>query len=217
LSEQGLAGSDAILLWFMCGTWTSFLMFGRLGNTQSRRGLQNLRGKTMSIAFMGNKTGRKRTVGALVLAAAAIGSLSQPARAQGESGPKAPIEGTWIIQVHRIAQNFTFSALQSFTAGGVTLATGTADRTPPPPISPLYGTWKRVGGNSYATSLSFFIFDPAGNAIAMLQNYETFHLNRDDEIVGEGEAYVCDPKGDNCVNVNSPITFIGRRMNAQYP
>ena len=166
-----------------------------------------------------NKTDMKRKVGALALAAAAlvIGSVSQPARAESGSGPGAPIEGTWIFQVHRVTQNFTFTAFQSFTAGGVTLATGTADRTPPPPISPLYGTWKRISGNRYATSLSFFIFDGAGNAVAMLQNYETFELNRDNEIVGAGEAYVCEPNGDNCVNTNSPITFTGKRMNAQYP
>ena len=166
-----------------------------------------------------NKTDMKRKVGALVLAAAAlaIGSVSHPARAQSGSGLGAPIEGTWIMQVHRVTQNITFTAMQSFTAGGVTLATGTIDRTPPPPISPLYGTWKRIGGNRYANSLSFFIFDGAGNAVAQLQNYSTFELNADDEIVGTGEAYLCEPNGDNCVNINSPITFTGKRMNAQHP
>ena len=166
-----------------------------------------------------NKTDMKRKVGVLVLAAAAlaIGSVSQPAKAQSGSGLGAPIEGTWIMQVHRVTQNITFTAMQSFTAGGVTLATGTIDRTPPPPISPLYGTWKRIVGNRYANSLSFFIFDEAGNAVAMLQNYSTFELNAEDEIVGTGEAYVCEPNGDNCVNINSPITFTGKRMNAQYP
>jgi hypothetical protein len=203
----------------MWGPWTGFLNFGRLGNTQNRRGLPELERKHMSIASFGNRTGMKRKVGALLLAAAvlSIGSVSQPATAQSESGLRAPIEGTWILEVHRVTQNFTFTAFQSFTAGGVTLATGTADRTPPPPISPLYGTWKRTGDNSYATSLSFFIFDPAGNAVAMLQNYETFHLNAYNEIVGTGEAYVCEPTGDNCVNTNSPITFTGKLMKAQRP
>jgi hypothetical protein len=173
----------------------------------------------MNITSVGNKTCMKRKVGALVLAATilAIGSVSQPAKAQSGSGLGAPIEGTWIMQVHRVTQNITFTAFQSFTAGGVTLATGTIDRTPPPPISPLYGTWKRIGGNRYANSLSFFIFDGAGNAVAQLQNYSTFELNADGEIVGTGEAYACDPNGDNCVNVNSPITFTGKRMNAQHP
>jgi hypothetical protein len=89
----------------------------------------------MSIALLGNKTDMKRKAGALVLTAAALAfsSLSQPARAQDESGLRAPIEGlrapiegTWILQVHRVTQNFTFTALQSFTAGGVTLAPGNA-------------------------------------------------------------------------------------------
>jgi hypothetical protein len=164
------------------------------------------------------KTNAKRTVTALLLGFAtfslAVGVMNTTARAQ-DSRP-APVQGTWIMQVHRVKQNITFTALQSFTAGGVTLATGTVDRTPPPPISPLYGTWKRIGENSYANSLSFFIFDGDGNAVAMLQNYATFHLNAYHDIVGRGEAYLCDPKGDNCVNANSPITFTGKLMNAQH-
>ena len=181
----------------------------------------------MKIAFWGNKTDMKRKVGALMLAsvvlALAAGGTRSPAQtadsheANNNEGKCAPIEGTWIMQVHRVEQNVTFTALQSFTAGGVTLATGTIDRTPPPPISPLYGTWKCFGRNRYANSLSFFIFDEAGNAVAQLQNYSTFHLNADDEIVGKGEAYVCDPNGDNCVDTNTSITFIGKRMNAQHP
>ena len=173
----------------------------------------------MNIASFGNKADMKRKAGSLVLAAAAlaIGTVCQPATAQSESRLKAPIEGTWIMQVHRVQQNITFTAMQSFTAGGVTNATGTVDRTPPPPISPLFGTWKRTGGNSYVNSLSFFIFDEAGNAVAMLQNYSTFHLNAYDEIVGTGEAYVCEPGGDNCVDTNTSITFTGKRMNAQHP
>ena len=173
----------------------------------------------MSIASCGNRTGMKRKVGALLLAAAVlgIGSVSQPATAESESELGATIEGTWIMRVHRVEQNITFTAMQSFTAGGVVLATGTVDRTPPPPISPLYGTWKRIGRNRYANSLSFFIFDPAGNAVAQLQNYSTFELNADDEIVGTGEAYICEPNGDNCIDTNTSITFTGKRMNAQHP
>src|SRR3974390_3182507 len=111
----------------------------------------------MNIELSESKTKMMRNVGALALAAAAlaIGSGSQPAVAQDGSGLwshnelRAPIEGTWIVQVHRVTQNITFTAMTSFTAGGVTLATGTIDRTPPPPVSPLYGTWKRIGDDSY--------------------------------------------------------------------
>ena len=155
---------------------------------------------------------------ALPLALLTLGlcGLTSVARAQQQgSALAAPIEGTWIMQVHRVTQDVTFTALQSFTAGGVTLATGTLDRTPPPAISPLYGTWQRAGQNTYATSLSFFIFDEAGSAVAMLQNYETFHLDASHGIVGTGEAYLCDTLGENCTQVES-LTFTGKRMSARY-
>jgi len=121
----------------------------------------------------------KRSLGVLALTIAILALAAGGTRSAAEDADGRPrlcdrIEGTWIVQVHRVEQNITFTALQSFAAGGVTQATGTIDRTPPPPISPLFGTWKRIGDNSYASSLSFFIFDDAGNAVAMLQNYETF-------------------------------------------
>src|SRR5689334_25167186 len=78
------------------------------------------------------------------------GARFEEARVDENQAPLvAPIEGTWILTIDRVSQGFSFSALQSFTAGGVTLATGTADRTAPPPISPLYGSWRRTGHNRY--------------------------------------------------------------------
>ena len=162
------------------------------------------------------RRGATRIALPLALLTLALCGLTSVARAQQQgSALAAPIEGTWIMQVHRVTQDVTFTALQSFTAGGVTLATGTLDRTPPPAISPLYGTWQRAGQNTYATSLSFFIFDEAGSAIAMLQNYETFHLDASHGIVGTGEAYLCDTLGENCTQVES-LTFTGKRMSARY-
>jgi hypothetical protein len=82
----------------------------------------------------------------LAAAALAIALIAPAANSQqrDHSGLAARIEGTWILKIQRVTQGDTFSALQSFTAGGVTLATGTIDRTPPPPISPLYGSWRRI-------------------------------------------------------------------------
>lgn len=162
------------------------------------------------------RSGATRIALPLALMTLALCGLTSVARAQQQgSALAAPIEGTWIMQVHRVTQDVTFTALQSFTAGGVTLATGTLDRTPPPAISPLYGTWQRAAQNTYATSLSFFIFDEAGSAVAMLQNYETFHLDASHGIVGTGEAYLCDTLGENCTQVES-LTFTGKRMSARY-
>jgi hypothetical protein len=142
--------------------------------------------------------------------------MSSIARAEEEgSGLSAPIEGTWILTIDRVSQGFSFSALQSFTAGGVTLATGTVDRIPPPPISPLYGSWRRTGHNSYSVAICFFVFDSAGNAVAMIKTPETFQMVDKDNLTGSGTALACDIHGDNCVDINSPITITGKRLIAE--
>ena len=156
--------------------------------------------------------------GALMLAwtvLAVLTCISTPARAQDASGLAAPIEGTWIFNIYRVTQGFSFSALQSFTAGGVTLATGTVDRMPPPPISPLYGSWSRQDSNSYAATICFFVFNDAGTALVMIKTNETFRLTGKNDLVGTGEAVVCDINGDNCVDAGSPITITGKRVIAQ--
>src|SRR4051794_34448049 len=115
-----------------------------------------------------------RTIRRLMMAPVALTlltGLSSMARAQNERfGSRfeesrvdenqarlgAPLEGTWILTIDRVSQGFSFSALQSFTAGGVTVATGTVDRIPAPPISPLYGSWRRTGHNRYSVAICFF-------------------------------------------------------------
>jgi hypothetical protein len=144
-------------------------------------------------------------------------AVAQSGRVDSRGGLAAPIEGTWIVKIHRVEQDIDFSALQSFTAGGVTLATGTIDRTPPPPISPLYGSWRRMHANSYAATICFFAFDSAGNAVAMIKTPEALQLTDDNNLVGSGTALACDINGDNCVNVPMSITFTGKRLIAQGP
>jgi hypothetical protein len=129
----------------------------------------------------------------------------------------APIEGTWIMTIHRVNQGITFSSLQSFTAGGVTVATGTVDRTPPPPISPLYGSWKRTGHNRYVFTICFFFFDEAGNALGMLKTPASFRMEDDNHLTGSGTGLSCDINGDNCVDINSSIAFTGKRLMAEGP
>jgi hypothetical protein len=169
------------------------------------------------MTIIGNRTNMIRNLGVLLLASAllALGAggtcLAQSRDDQG-SRLSAPIEGTWIVRIHRVTQGITFTAFQSFTAGGVTVATGTIDRTPPPPISPLYGSWKRTGHNNYVVTISFFIFDLAGNAVAMLKNNETFQIVDGSHLSGIGVAFACDTNGENCIDANSPITITGERV-----
>jgi len=172
------------------------------------------------MAVLGNgsniKRGATKLVLALALFAVGIGGMSSVARTQEEgSGLSAPIEGTWILTINRVNEGISFSALQSFTAGGVTLATGTIDRTPPPPISPLYGSWRHMDHNSYEVAICFFVFDPAGNAVAMIKTPETFQVVDNNSLTGSGKGLLCDIHGDNCVDVNSPITITGNRLIAQ--
>ncbi len=168
------------------------------------------------MGILGNRKNTKCNLGLLVLTSAALalgaGSTCSAATAENAgSGLSAPIEGTWILNIDRVNQGFSFTALQSFTAGGVTVATGTGDRTPPPPISPLYGSWKRRGDNSYIVTICFFIFDAAGNAVAMLKTPETLQVD-DNNLTGTGTGFVCEVTGDNCVDINSPITITGKRL-----
>lgn len=145
-----------------------------------------------------------------------LGSRFEEARVdESEARVVAPIEGTWILMIDRVSQGFSFSALQSFTAGGVAVATGTVDRIPPPAISPLYGSWRRTGHNRYSVAICFFAFDSAGNAVAMIKTPEALHMVDSDNLTGSGTALACDIHGDNCVDTNSPITITGKRLIAE--
>src|SRR5438067_294081 len=60
----------------------------------------------------------------------------------------APVEGTWIQKILPAGAPAPFIALVSFAAGGVTEATGTADRNSPfasaaAPQSILIGSWRQ--------------------------------------------------------------------------
>lgn len=153
---------------------------------------------------------------AITLAGAVLCILPNVTVAQSsddsQGGQAVPIEGTWIVSIHRVLTGITFSALQSFTAGGATVATGSMDRTPPPPISPLYGSWKRTGGNNYVLTICFFVFDSNGNALAMIKTPEFLQLVDDNNLVGSGIGLACDINGDHCVDIHSPITITGKRL-----
>jgi len=157
------------------------------------------------------------TFAGAVLCALPNAAMAQPGPGDSQGGQAAAIEGTWILNIHRVVTGITFTALQSFTAGGVTLATGTMDRTPPPPISTLYGSWRRVDENSYVATICFFVFDSAGNALAMIKTPEALQVVDENNLTGTGTGFACDINGNNCVNINSPITITGKRLIAQAP
>lgn len=69
--------------------------------------------------------------------------------------------------------------------------------------------------NSYAATICFFVFDPTGNAVAMIKTNETFQMAGANNVVGSGTGFVCDINGDNCVNAGIPVTITGKRLIAQ--
>jgi hypothetical protein len=155
-------------------------------------------------------------LGVLTILAFAVPLLNSRALAQTElqesnAGLSSPIEGSWIFSIDRINQGTTFTAVASFTAGGVFLATGSNDRINP--ISPLHGTWKHTGPNRYDSTTYFFAFDPAGNAVAMIKTNQVFHFKSRNKLVGSGVGFSCDLQGENCVSVPAAaIQVKGRRI-----
>jgi hypothetical protein len=149
----------------------------------------------------------KRAASGALIASVVVGfvicGLNSTAKAQAEAsaaiaGSRAPIEGSWIFSVTPPGGHFT--ALVSFTAGGVFLATGSNDRL----NSPLHGSWKRTRWNRYDSTTYFFTFDsanPFGPAVGMLKTNEVFHLKNRDELVGVGDLFSCNLEGQNCVSV----------------
>ena len=124
-------------------------------------------------------------------------------RDEGDSKSGCRIEGSWIFALTNTQDPAaSFTAVASFTAGGVFLATGSNDRLNP--VSPLYGSWKRIGPHRFSTTAYFFAFDPAnpnGKAVAMLKSDLVFQLKNPDELVGIVDVSSCDLQGQNCENI----------------
>ena len=110
--------------------------------------------------------------------------------------------------------SYSFTAVASFAAGGVWLATGSDDRIKP--ASPLHGTWRRAGRNRFDATADFFGFDPTGNPTAMLHIVQSFELNGDGKLIGVGEFSVCDVQGENCQRTpETDFSVTARRIVAE--
>jgi hypothetical protein len=160
---------------------------------------------------------RRRAVsllGTLTILALAVPILNSTALAQTDlqqnmGAIAVPIDGSWILNID--AGPVSFTAMASFSAGGVFSGTGSLDRVNP--ISTLMGSWKRTGSNLFDSTASFFAFDAAGNAVAMLKANQVFRLTGRNELVGAGLVYSCDLQGENCVSISpAPSKVTGRRM-----
>jgi hypothetical protein len=149
--------------------------------------------------------------------------MAQSSGGNSQGDQAAAIEGTWIVTVQPAGAPTGFTALMSFAAGGVTLATGANDRLPPfaptpaAPISPLYGSWRQMDNNTYVATFNFFIFDSGGNAVNMFQNNATIRLSDDNNLAATGNSFLCKVSGDDCISQPpaGPFTFTGKRLIAK--
>ena len=109
--------------------------------------------------------------------------ISKRAQAQlSRATPNAnSVEGSWVVTVTRLnpPPNVppTFKSLMTFDGGGgltETSNTGTTLR------GPAHGSWERVEGRSYATTMLFFRFNPQTGAFLGTQKVSrTMRLSQD--------------------------------------
>jgi hypothetical protein len=58
----------------------------------------------------------------------------------------------------------------------------------------------------------FFVFDPTGHAVGMLQTSQVFQLTSKNELVGLVNLSACDIHGENCTPLPGLGTLTGKRM-----
>ena len=126
-----------------------------------------------------------------------------------------PIQGSWLFTLTPPPGGPPpFSAVASFAAGGVFLATGQNDRAIVP-VSELHGTWERIRGNRYGSTAYMIAFDSAGIATGMLQTNQVFQLVGRNNLTGLANLNFCDLQGENCSPLPGVSTVTGKRMIVQ--
>ena len=71
----------------------------------------------------------------------------------------------------------------------------------------------RADSHKVDSTIYFFAYDPAGNAVAMIKTVQSFQLTSADELVGTGVSYACDLQSENCKeDPTVRIRITGRRV-----
>lgn len=131
---------------------------------------------------------------------------------RGHESPMRGIEGTWFFTLDRVNQRFSFTAVQSFAAGGVTIAIGSIL----PPSGPLLGTWRSSGENQYAATVYFYLFDANGNSVGIAKTKLSLRLDDQNTLEGSGQGFGCDVNAENCVRVPAvDIQIRGKRLGSE--
>lgn len=115
---------------------------------------------------------------ATAAAIVAIAAGSASANDDGNHGNR--LAGTWTVTVNRPAPLPALTSLQVYTSDGsvIEAANDSAAR------SAAYGSWERVEGRLYASSYSFFRFDPQTGA-----SIGTLKVDRNLRLADDGRTF----------------------------
>jgi hypothetical protein len=128
---------------------------------------------------------RRTTIAALVTAALAItvaaGASIAPAgtASNGHSSGKGLV-GTWLATVNLPPPAPPLRSMSSYSRGGTGIE---SSNERPGTRSPMFSTWKHLGGRLYAATGMHFIFDPATGAFQ-----GTRKINRTLEVARDGQS-----------------------------
>jgi hypothetical protein len=145
-------------------------------------------------------------VTAVVVAAAAF---TPSGSASGTHGSANDLVGAWEQTVQRPAPLPPLRSLTVFDRGGTAVE---MSNEPPASRSPMFSTWKRIGGRLYAATGEHFLFDPQTGGFA-----GTRKINRTIELAPDRQSYrvvaratTFDPAGNVVATLTA--TASGRRI-----
>ena len=128
---------------------------------------------------------RKPVVAILVAVALTIvvaaGVAITPAGTASNGQSASGLVGTWTQTVNLPAPLPPLQSLQVFNRGGTAVETS---NEPPGTRSPMFSTWKHMGGRLYAATGVHFIFNPATGEFQ-----GTRKINRTIELAPDGQSY----------------------------
>lgn len=112
----------------------------------------------------------------------AIGAAIAPAgTASGGHSSGKGLVGTWVATVNLPAPAPPLRSMQIINPGGTAIESSSE---PPGSRSPLYSTWKRIGGRLYSVTGRHFIFNPQTGAFQ-----GTRKINRTIEVAHDGQSF----------------------------
>ena len=157
---------------------------------------------------------RKRVIATLAVVAVVIvlmaGAAIAPAGGASNSHGNQ-LAGTWIVTAQRPAPLPPFTVHQTYTKGGSFLGFASDNGA----RSPEFGSWEHVGGRLYASSGSFFRFNPqTGGPVGSVKINRTLRLSDDGQsFKAIGRVMILDLDGNVVTSFLAPLS--GERMQVE--